>query len=209
MLGKHGGKPDHEPMFFQTAFTGAALATCCCSMWTTDLRRFPMLPRFSAATPRLGNRFLNLHQRWLGDRSIATVRCTERVTFSHRIDTNRPLVGSYGLTSRRSVSPENAPKSSVWRRVADTSRAVVECLRKLDGRAWACSPSVAPKHDPEGCSFSANSFRRRTEYDAWERGYEVDHATARKSGKVIGERSLPLRRSWPWMGSLPGLEKPK
>ncbi len=104
LLGNTIGNIDHEPQFFQSAFSGAAPG---------DLLLFDTDYAFTTSSdpaeiqrkdPALGKPVPDGHQRWLGGPIHRYCQDAQGVSFSFRLDTNRPLAGSYGLQFIATVS---------------------------------------------------------------------------------------------------------
>lgn len=97
LLGNTIANIDHEPHFFQNSFTGAAPG---------DILLFDADYAFTSSNepaeierqdPALKKPVPDSHQRWLGGPIHRYCHEAQSVTFSFRLDTNRPLAGSYGL----------------------------------------------------------------------------------------------------------------
>ena len=97
MLGNTIGNIEHEPQFFQSAFSGAAPG---------DLLLFDVDYAFETSgdpdeiqkkDPALQGPVPDGHQRWLGGPIKRYCQDAQSVEFHFRLDTNRPLAGSYGL----------------------------------------------------------------------------------------------------------------
>ena len=97
MLGGTIGNLDNEPQFFQNAFSGAAPG---------DLLIFDAGGVFTDSMdpaeiyrhdPALAKPVPDGLQRWLGGPIQRYCADAQNITFSYRLDVNRPLVGSYGL----------------------------------------------------------------------------------------------------------------
>lgn len=97
LLGDTIGNLDNEPQFFQSAFSGAAPGDLLIldagyvftdSMDPAEIERHD--PAFTKPLPEG-------YQRWLGGPIQRYCKEAQGVSFSFRLDTNRPLSGSYGL----------------------------------------------------------------------------------------------------------------
>lgn len=97
MLGDTIGNLENEPQFFQNAFSGAAPGDLLIfdagyafadSLDPVDIHR---------CDPALSKPVPDGHQRWLGGPIQRYCQGVQNVSFSYRLDVNRPLAGSYGL----------------------------------------------------------------------------------------------------------------
>ena len=97
MLGNTIGNIDHEPQFFQSAFSGAAPG---------DVLLFDVDYVFTSSAdpdeirrkdPGFQGPVKEGHQRWLSGPIKRYCHDAQSIDFSIRLDTNRPLAGSYGL----------------------------------------------------------------------------------------------------------------
>jgi hypothetical protein len=97
MLGATIGNIDNEPQFFQSAFAGAApgdLLIFDVGLVFTDSIEPAFLKQHD---PVLSRTIPDGHQRWLAGPLQRYCRHMTAVSFSVRLDTKRPLAGSYGL----------------------------------------------------------------------------------------------------------------
>ncbi len=160
MLGNTVANLDHEPQFFQTAFTGAAPG---------DLLLFDVDYCFTTVAdaaeirrcdPALAKPLPDLLQRWLGGPIHRYCHDAQSVTFSYRVDTNRPLAGSYGLQIMATVGlPGMRTKEfcmAQHRRYEP--RGLIQCLRTLGWESLGLFDFTGSTTRPRGLFL----FRRLT-----------------------------------------------
>lgn len=152
MLGNTVANLDHEPMFFQTAFSGAAPG---------DLLLFDVDYGFTTVIdaaeiqrkdPAVQKPLSELYQRFLSGPINRYCNEVQGVTFSCRIDTNRPLAGSYGLQFIATVGlPGKRTKEFCMiqgRRYEP--RSLVHCLRNLGWENVGVFPFTGSETRPRG-----------------------------------------------------------
>ena len=97
ILGNTIGNIENEPQFFQSAFSGAAPG---------DILLFDVQYAYATSgdpdeirskDPALQKPVPEGHQRWLGGPIKRYCQDAQSIDFAFRLDTNRPLSGSYGL----------------------------------------------------------------------------------------------------------------
>ncbi len=134
LLGNTIGNIEHEPQFFQNAFAGAAPG---------DILIFDADHAYATSgdpveiqrvDPALQKPVPESHQRWLAGPIERYCREAQSVTFDWRLDTDRPLPGSYGLQFMAKVAlPGMQHKTFCMfsiRRYDPTG--LIRCLQKLD-----------------------------------------------------------------------------
>ena len=142
LVGNTIGNIEHEPQFFQNAFAGAAPGDILifdadhaytntgdpADIWRVD--------------PALQKPIPESHQRWLAGPIERYCKDVQSVTFDWRLDTDRPLPGSYGLQFIAKVGlPGMQHKTFCMfsiRRYDPSS--MVRCLQKLDWSLTAQLP---------------------------------------------------------------------
>jgi transcriptional regulator with XRE-family HTH domain len=160
MLGSTVANLDHEPMFFQTAFTGAAPGDLLLFDVDYGFTTLPDAAEIQRCDPALRKPIPDLHQRWLGGPIHRYCQDAQSVTFSYRIDTNRPLVGSYGLQFIATVGlPGKRTKEFC---MAQSRRyqpgSMVECLRKLGWESLGVFPFSGSETRPRGLFLFRKQF---------------------------------------------------
>lgn len=135
LLGNTVGNIENEPQFFQCAFSGAAPG---------DIVLFDVDYAFTTSgdadeirrkDPALQGPVPEGHQRWLGGPIKRYCHDAQSVEFTFRIDTNRPLAGSYGL---QFIATVNLPGKRTKEFCMGQARryepqALIRCLR---GFGW-------------------------------------------------------------------------
>ena len=152
LVGNTIGNIDHEPQFFHSAFAGAvpgdvllfdadyAFTT---SGNTADIER---------QDPALQKPIPETHQRWLTGPIERYCRDAQNVAFSWRVDTDRPLPGSYGLQFMAKVSlPGMVQKTfCMWQVRRYAVEGLVRCLQRLDWEHVGLLPFSSSKARPRG-----------------------------------------------------------
>lgn len=160
MLGNTVANLDHEPMFFQTAFTGAAPG---------DLLLFDVDYGFTTVIdaaeiqrkdPALQNPLPELNRRWLGGPISRYCHEAQSITFTYRIDTNRPLAGSYGLQSIATVGlPSKRTKEFCMIQIRRYEpKSLVHCLRNLGWESLGVFPFTGSEARPRGLFLFRKQF---------------------------------------------------
>ena len=162
LLGNTVANLDHEPMFFQTAFTGAAPG---------DLLLFDVDYGFTTVIdaaeiqrkdPALHNPLPEPSKRWLGGPITRYCQDAQSIAFSLRIDTNRPLGGSYGLQTIATVGlPGKRTKEFCMiqnRRYEPKS--LVQCLQNLGWDSLGVFPFSGSETRPRGLFLFQKQFPR-------------------------------------------------
>lgn len=152
MLGHTIGNIDHEPQFFQSAFSGAAPG---------DILLFDAYYAFTTSgdpdeirrrDPALLNPVPEGHQRWLGGPIKRYCQDAQSIEFDFRLDTNRPLAGSYGLQFIATVSlPGKRTKEFCMLQVRRYDpQALVRCLRSFGWDNLGIFPFTGSETRPRG-----------------------------------------------------------
>lgn len=152
MLGNTIGNIEHEPQFFQSAFSGAAPG---------DLLLFDVDYAFATSgdpeeirskDPALQKPVPDGHQRWLGGPIKRYCQDSQRVDFSFRLDTNRPLAGSYGLQFIATVHlPGKLSKEFCMHQVRRYDpQGLVRCLRGFGWESIGVFPFTGTESRPRG-----------------------------------------------------------
>ena len=152
MLGNTVANLDHEPLFFQNAFSGAApgdiLLFDLDFGYTTLIEEDEILRKDPVASKPLSE----LQQRFLGGPIQRYCREAQSVSFSCRIDTDRPITGSYGLQYVATVGlPGQRTKEFCMiqaRRYEPHS--VIRCLRKFGWESLGMFPFTGSETRPRG-----------------------------------------------------------
>ena len=152
LVGNTIGNIDHEPQFFQSAFAGAVPG---------DILLFDIQYAFSASDnaadierldPALQKPIPEAHQRWLAGPIERYCRDVQDIKFSWRVDTNRPLPGSYGLQFMAQLTLPGMQHKSFHmfnvRRYA--VEGLVRCLQRLDWEHVGLLPFSSSKARPRG-----------------------------------------------------------
>ena len=152
MLGNTIGNIENEPQFFQCAFSGAAPG---------DLLMFDVDYAFTNSDdpaeirrkdPALQKPIPDGHQRWLGGPIQRYCQDEQGFTFSFRLDTNRPLIGSYGLQFIATVNlPGKRTKEFCMHQVRryDPS-SLIRCLRGFGWEQVGLFPFTGSETRPRG-----------------------------------------------------------
>ena len=102
-------------------------------------------------------------QRWLGGPIQRYCADAQNITFSYRLDVNRPLVGSYGLQFIAKVQLLGMKTKEFCmhqiRRYKPES--LTRCMQSLGGSKLGTSHSQAPTHAHNQPSSSKSSYRSR------------------------------------------------
>lgn len=152
MLGDTIGNIDNEPQFFQSAFAGAAPG---------DLLVFDSGFVFTESTdpaeieradPALSKPVPEGHQRWLCGPLKRYCHDVQDVSFSFRLDTNRPLAGSYGLQfiAKVSLPGKQIREFCMWQVRRYDPASVVRCMRSLGWDHVGQIPFTGSKTRPKG-----------------------------------------------------------
>lgn len=152
MLGNTIGNIEHEPQFFQNAFSGAAPG---------DLLLFDVDYAFTTSDdpdeirrkdPGFTGPVREGHARWLEGPIKRYCQDAQHVEFSLRLDTDRPLAGSYGLQFMAKVSlPGMRHKTfCMWQVRRYTPDGLVRCLQKLDWEPVGQLPFIGSVTRPRG-----------------------------------------------------------
>ena len=152
MLGNTVANLDHEPLFFQNAFSGAApgdiLLFDLDFGYTTLIEEDEILRKDPVAKKPLSE----LQQRFLGGPIQRYCREAQSVTFSCRIDTDRPIAGSYGLQYVATVGlPGQRTKEFCMIQARRyESNSVIRCLRKFGWESLGMFPFTGSETRPRG-----------------------------------------------------------
>lgn len=133
MLGDTIGNISNEPQFFRNAFSGAAPG---------DLLIFDVASAFTdskdpaeieRADPVFHKPVPDAHQRWLGGPIMRYCQDAQGVSFSFRVDANRPLEGSYGIQFIAKVAlPGNRTKEFIMHELRRyNSDRLIQYIRSL------------------------------------------------------------------------------
>ena len=152
MLGNTIGNIDHEPQFFQSAFSGAAPG---------DILLFDADYAFATSgdpdeirhkDPALQKPVPEGHQRWLGGPIKRYCQDAQSIEFDFRLDTNRPLAGSYGLQFIATVNlPGKRTKEFCMLQVRRYEpQALVRCLRGFGWDSVGIFPFTGSETRPRG-----------------------------------------------------------
>ena len=152
MLGNTIGNLEHEPHFFQSAFSGAAPG---------DLLLFDVDYAFATSgdpdeirskEPAFRGPVRDEHQRWLGGPIKRYCQDAQSVDFDIRLDTNRPLTGSYGLQFVATVNfPGKRTKEFCMYEVRRYEpNGIVRCLRGLGWDNVGVFPFTGSESRPRG-----------------------------------------------------------
>ena len=151
LLGCTLGNLDHEPHFFQHALSGAAPG---------DLLMFDVEYAFTDSSnpkeirekdPAFGSS-LDDHERWLGGPIMRYCREAQNVTVSLGLDTNRPLVGSYGIQFLAKVQllGGQTKEFCMWQVRRYQPQGLIDCLRGLGWQHVGLMPFRGSKTRPRG-----------------------------------------------------------
>lgn len=150
LLGATLGNIDNEPQFFQSAFAGAAPG---------DLLIFDVGFVFTESIdpavlqrqdPVLSKPIPEGHQRWLAGPLQRYCHDIQAVSFSVRLDSNRPLSGSYGLQVMAQVNlPGMQTKEfCMWQVRRYQASSLVQCLREFGWEHVGQIPFMGSKVRP-------------------------------------------------------------
>ncbi len=160
MLGNTVANLDHEPLFFQTAFSGAAPGDLLLFDVDYGFTTIPDAAEIQRKDPALQKSIPELHQRWLGGPINRYCHDAQSVKFSYRIDTNRPLAGSYGLQFIATVGlPGKRTKEFCMaqsRRYEPKS--MVHCLRSLGWESLGVFSFTGSETRPRGLFLFKKQF---------------------------------------------------
>ena len=155
MLGATLGNIDNEPQFFQSAFAGAApgdLLVFDAGLVFTDSIDPAILQQ---QDPALLKPVSEGHQRWLAGPLHRYCHDIQSVSFSIRLDTKRPLAGSYGLQfmAEAKLPGMQTKEFCMWqvRRYDPTS--LVQCLRDLGWEPIGQIPFSGSRARPPQAAF--------------------------------------------------------
>jgi transcriptional regulator with XRE-family HTH domain len=152
MLGGTIGNLDNEPQFFQNAFACAAPgdififdATYACTSSSDPAEIQRVDPALSKPVP-------DGHQNWLSGPIRRYCREVQSVSFSFRLDTNRPLLGSYGLQFIAKVGfPGMRTKEfCMWQVRRYDPDSIVSCMRNLGWSLIGQFAFTGSKTQPKG-----------------------------------------------------------
>lgn len=153
LLGNTLGNIDHEPQFFQNSFAGAAPG---------DLLLFDVDYAFTtsqdpAEIERLDPAFkkpLNSegHPRWLAGPIQRYCHDVQDISFSIRLDTDRPLAGSYGLqfVAKVNLSGMRTKEFCMFQVRRYDPQSLIRCMRKLGWNHVGLLPFTGSKTRPKG-----------------------------------------------------------
>lgn len=155
MLGATLGNIDNESQFFQNAFAGAApgdLLIFDVGFVFTDSIEPAVLQR---QDPVLSKPIPESHQRWLAGPLQRYCHDIQAVSFSVRLDTQRPLSGSYGLQVMAKVNlPGMQTKEfCMWQVRRYQANSLVQCLRDLGWEHVGQIPFMGSKSRPPQGAF--------------------------------------------------------
>ena len=136
MMGGTIGNLDHEPQFFQNSFAGAApgdLILFDVSYPATESMDPEQIERSDTA---LRQPIPEAHQHWLAGPIRRYCQDAQSVAFRFRLDTNRPLAGSYGMQFMAMVTlPGNERREfCMWQVRRYQPESLVRCMRGLGWR---------------------------------------------------------------------------
>ena len=155
LLGNTIGNIEHEPYFFQNAFAGAAPG---------DLLLFDADYSFTTSNdpaqirsqdPALSKPVPEGHQRWLGGPIRRYCHDVQDVSFSFRLDTNRPLAGSYGLQfiAKVSLPGQRTKEFCMWQVRRYDPASLVQCLRDFGWEPIGQIPFSGSRARPPQAAF--------------------------------------------------------
>jgi transcriptional regulator with XRE-family HTH domain len=152
MLGNTVANLDHEPLFFQNAFSGAAPGDILLFDLDFGYTTVADADEIRRTDPVLQKPVGELHQRFLGGPIQRYCQEAQSVSFSYRIDTDRPIAGSYGLQFIATVGlPGKRTKQFSMiqaRRYEPTS--VIRCLRQFGWESLGMFPFTGSETRPRG-----------------------------------------------------------
>jgi transcriptional regulator with XRE-family HTH domain len=151
LLGNTIGNLDNEPYFFQNAFIGAAPG---------DLLIFDADHAFGSSTdhaeirrcdPTLSKPMPEAYQRWLAGPIRRYCHDVQDISFSFRLDTNRPLSGSYGMQGIAKVTllGQRTKEFCMWQVRRYDPKSIIQCMRNLDWEPVAQIPFIGTKTRPK------------------------------------------------------------
>jgi hypothetical protein len=164
MLGNTIGNIDHEPQFFQSAFAGAAPG---------DLLIFDADYAFATSgdpaeierlDPAIAKPVPDGHQRWLAGPIKRYCHEMQDVSFSFRLDTNRPLSGSYGLqfVAKVSLPAMQAKEFCMWQVRRYDPASLIRCMRSLGWEHVGQLPFSGSNTRPKGVFLFQKQLPRLT-----------------------------------------------
>jgi hypothetical protein len=152
MLGDTIGNIDNEPQFFQSAVSGAApgdLLIFDAGLVFTDSLDPEVIKRHD---PALSKPVPDGHQRWLAGPIQRYCHDIQDISFTFRLDTNRPLSGSYGLQFMAKVSlPDRRSKEfCMWQVRRYDATSLIRCMRNFGWEHVGQIPFTGSKTRPKG-----------------------------------------------------------
>jgi transcriptional regulator with XRE-family HTH domain len=152
MLGNTVANLDHEPLFFQNAFSGAAVGDMLLFDLDFGYTTVADADEIRRRDPVLHRPVGELHQRFLGGPIQRYCHDAQSISFSYRIDTDRPIAGSYGLQFIATVGlPGKRTKEFCMiqaRRYEPKS--VIRCLAKFGWESCGMFPFTGSETRPRG-----------------------------------------------------------
>lgn len=161
MLGNTIANLDNEPQFFQSAFVGAAPGDVLIFDVDYSFTTSPDPAEIERCDPAF-RKPLNSegHVRWLAGPIQRYCQDVQDITFSLRLDSNRPLQGSYGLQFMAHVTLAGMRSKEfcmLHARRYDPSQ-LIHCLRKLGWEHIGLFPFTGSQTRPRGVFM----FQKRT-----------------------------------------------
>jgi transcriptional regulator with XRE-family HTH domain len=163
MLGATIGNIDQEPQFFRHALGGAVSGDLLLfdveysqidSVDPKEIRRKDQA--FAAMVADDNQRWLGSslddHERWVGGPIMRYCREAQNVTVSLGLDTNRPLVGSYGIQFLAKVQllGGQTKEFCMWQVRRYQPQSLIDCLRGLGWQHVGLMPFRGSKTRPRG-----------------------------------------------------------
>lgn len=154
MLGATLGNIDNEPQFFQSAFAGAApgdLLVFDAGLVFTDSIDPAVLQKQDPAL----SKSLEGHLRWLGGPIRRYCHDVQDVSLSLRIDTKRPLAGSYGLQfiAEATLPGMQTKEFCMWQVRRYDPASLVQCLRDFGWEPIGQIPFSGSRARPPQAAF--------------------------------------------------------
>lgn len=134
LLGNTIGNIDHEPQFFHSAFAGAAPGDILIFDADYAFTTSGDVADIQRQDPALQKPIPDSHQRWLAGPIERYCRDAQSIAFSWRVDTDRPLPGSYGLQFMAKVSLPGMLHRTfcMWQVRRYAADGLIRCLQRLD-----------------------------------------------------------------------------
>lgn len=136
MLGDTLGNIENEPQFFRSAFSGAApgdLLVFDCAFAYTDSKD-PV--EIEKADPTFHGPMPPGHQKWLGGPIRRYCQDLQNLSFTFRLDNDRPLDGSYGIqfVAKVALPGMRTKEFQMYEVCRYNPDSLIQCMRKL---GWA------------------------------------------------------------------------